>query len=58
VRACAVRRTRYRGLPKTRLHHILTAVAVTIVRLVAWLQGSRHALTRVSRFAALAPRAA
>lgn len=58
VRAFALRRTRYRGLPKTRLQHILTAVAITVVRLVAWLQGSRHALTRVSRFAALAPHAA
>jgi transposase len=58
VRAFELRCTRYRGLPKTRLQHILTAVAINVVRLVAWLQGVTHAPTRVSHFAALAPRAA
>jgi transposase len=58
VRAFELRRTRYRGLPKTRLQHILTVVAINVVRLVAWLQGIAHAPTRISRCAALASRAA
>ena len=49
-----VRRARYRGLPKTHLQHVLTAVATNLLRLDAWLQGVPFAKTRTSRFAALA----
>jgi len=49
-----VRRARYRGLPKTHLQHVLTAVATSLLRLAAWLQGAPLAKTRTSRFAALA----
>jgi len=53
-----VRHARYRGLPKTHLQHILTAVATNFLRLVAWLdawlEGAPLAKTRASRFAALA----
>ena len=54
TRITGVRRARYRGLPKTHLQHILTAVATNILRLDAWLQGVPFAKTRTSRFAALA----
>src|SRR5579883_108113 len=55
VNAFGLRRSRYLGLAKTRLQHLLTSTAMNIVRMVAWLQGVPHAKTRVSRFAALAP---
>jgi transposase len=55
VNAFGLRRSRYLGLAKTRLQHILTSAAMNIVRMVAWVQGVPHAQTRISRFAALAP---
>ncbi len=55
VNAFALRRTRYRSLAKTHLQHVLTSVAINVVRMVAWLQGQPHAKTRRSRFASLAP---
>jgi transposase len=55
VRAFGLRRTRYRGLPKTHVQHIATAAAINIDRLVAWLDERPRAQTRTSRFAALAP---
>jgi transposase len=54
TRTTGVRRARYRGLPTTHLHHLLTAVATNFLRLVAWLDGVPFAKTRQSRFAALA----
>jgi transposase len=55
VRAFGLRRTRYRGLPKTHVQPIATAAAVNIDRIVAWLDARPRAQTRTSRFAALAP---
>ena len=55
VRAFGLRRTRYRGLPKTHLQHVATAAAINIDRIVAWLDQRPRAQTRTSRFAALAP---
>lgn len=55
VNAFGLRRSRYLGLAKTRLQHILTSTAMNIMRITAWLQGVPHARTRISRFAALAP---
>jgi transposase len=54
VRAFGLRQCRYRGLAKTRLQHLATAAAMNIDRLAAWLDGTPHATTRLSRFAALA----
>jgi transposase len=54
TRNAGLRHARYRGLPKTHLQHILTAVATNFLRLVAWLDGGPFAQTRHSRFAALA----
>ncbi|MDV2997303.1 MAG: IS5 family transposase ISAcma45 [Chroococcidiopsis sp. SAG 2025] len=55
IRSFGLRRARYIGLAKARLQHIMTAVAINLVRVVAWLRGIPHAKTRTSRFAALAP---
>jgi transposase len=55
VRAFGLRKTRYRGLPKTHLQHIATAAAINLERLVAWFDGVPRGKTRTSRFAALAP---
>jgi transposase len=54
TRKAGLRRARYRGLPKTHLQHVLTAVATNLLRLDAWLQGVPFAKTRTSRFTALA----
>jgi Transposase DDE domain len=39
VRTCEVRRSRYRGLPKTALQLLLTATALNLVRMGMWLAG-------------------
>ncbi len=54
VRGFGLRKARYTGLTKVQLQHLLTATAINVVRMVAWLQGMPHAKTRISRFAALA----
>ena len=54
IRAFELRQARYRGLAKTHLQHLLTAAAMNVVRIVAWLKGGQPAQTRISRFAALA----
>lgn len=54
VRGFGLRKARYTGLAKVHLQHIISAAAMNIVRMVAWLQGVPHAKTRTSRFAALA----
>jgi transposase len=53
VRAFGLRRSRYIGQAKTHLQHILIAVAINIVRVVAWVQDMPRATTRVSPFARL-----
>ncbi len=50
-----MRRSRYRGEEKTHLGHILTAVAMNLVRVIAWWEDKPRATTRTSPFAALAP---
>jgi transposase len=55
IRVFGMRQTRYIGLAKTHLQHLLTAAAMNIVRLTNWLDGLPHAKTRTSRFAALNP---
>src|SRR4051794_17309023 len=54
VRALGLRRTRYRGLAKTRLQHVATAAALNLDRVAAWFAGRPLAPARISRFAALA----
>lgn len=55
VRTMGLRRTRYLGLTKTALQHTLTATALNLVRLDAFLAEKKVAKTRISRFATLAP---
>ncbi|MFD4247230.1 IS1182 family transposase [Streptomyces sp. NPDC058525] len=55
VRAFGLRKSRYRGHPKTRLQHVLTAAGMNLARLDAWLTGTPLAPTRTSHFAALSP---
>jgi transposase len=54
VRAFDLRRSRYLGLAKTHVQHVITATAINISRLLAWMMGIPLDGTRVSRFAALA----
>jgi transposase len=54
VRAFDLRRSRYIGLAKTPLQHILSAVAINVVRVMAWVTDPHPTKPRVSPFAALA----
>jgi transposase len=54
VRAFDLRRSRYIGLAKTHLQHILIAVAIHVVRVVSWLTEPRLSKPYVAPFAALA----
>jgi transposase len=55
-RRCDLRHARYIGLAKTHLQHLLTAIAINLVRLMAWLAEVPRAETRTSPFAALMAR--
>ncbi|MGW4568734.1 IS1182 family transposase [Streptomyces sp. NPDC004561] len=57
VRAFGLRRSRYRGQPKTSLQHLFTATAMNLTRLDAWITGTPRAGTRASRFERLRPTA-
>jgi transposase len=48
-----VRRSRYVGQPKTHLSHVLTAVAINLQRIDAWLTDTPRSTTRHSSFARL-----
>lgn len=53
--ALGMRRSRYIGMARTHLQHVLTAAAMNLTRVGAWLQEQPRAKTRRSHFAALAP---
>jgi transposase len=53
VRRCGLRRSRYLGLAKTHLGHVLTAAAVDFVRVADWLADVPRARTRRSTFVTL-----
>jgi transposase len=53
TRLSDLRRSRYVGLLKTRLVHLLIAAALNFVRVAAWLAEVPHARTRQSAFAKL-----
>ncbi|MFE2093124.1 IS1182 family transposase [Streptomyces sp. NPDC059460] len=53
MRRTHIRRSRYTGLPKTHLGHILAATAINIIRLDAWLTGTPLGETRTSHLARL-----
>jgi hypothetical protein len=48
-----LRRSRYIGLAKTHLQHVLTAAAMNLTRIAAWLGGTPLARTRQSAFTKL-----
>ncbi len=54
TRAFGLRCCRYRGFPKTRLQHIITAAAINLVRVWKWWTEAYTFGTRPSRFATLA----
>jgi transposase len=54
VRVAGMRRTRYIGQSKTHLQNILTAAAINIIRVIAWILEIPPAKTRISHFARLA----
>jgi len=55
VRAFGLRQCRYIGLAKTKLQHVVTVLAINIVRMDAWLTERPLAKTRRSAFASLQP---
>jgi transposase len=57
VRLSDLRHARYIGCAKTKLQHILTAVALNILRMASWLDEQPFARTRRSPFTVLAPTA-
>jgi transposase len=54
TRSFDLRRTRYLGLAKSHLHHLLVAAAMNLTRVVLWLRDIPRAQTRTSAFAKLA----
>ena len=53
VRGAHLRRTRYRGLPRVHLGHILTAVGLNVLRLGEWFLETSRVKTRITPFARL-----
>jgi transposase len=58
VRALGLRQSGSIGLPKVSLQHALTAAAINLLRLDNFLTGEKMEQTRISHFAALAPKKA
>jgi transposase len=57
IRRCGLRQCRSIGEAKSHPQHLLTAVAINVVRLSEWWAGTPLSRTRCSRFAALQPAA-
>jgi transposase len=53
TRSTRLRRTRYIGLPRVHLGHILTAVGLNVLRLGEWFLETTRAKTRITPFARL-----
>lgn len=53
VRTCEVRRSKYVGLEKTNLHHLLSATSLSFLRVGEWFMRVPKAKTRRSPFARL-----
>ena len=58
VRALGLRQSRYIGLQKASLQHSFIAAAVNLLRLDNFITGEKTEQTRISHFAALAPKKA
>jgi len=48
-----MRQARYQGIAKVHIHHVMTALALNLIRLDNWLAGVPLARTRRSPFARL-----
>ncbi|MFE0777601.1 transposase [Streptomyces sp. NPDC058861] len=57
VRAFGLRRSRYRGQPKTHPQHLFAAAAINLSRLDNWTSGTPRTGARISRFETLRPAA-
>ena len=55
IRRFDLRQSRYLGLARTHLQQLLTATAMNVVRVIAWLERSPGERTGPGRFARLAP---
>jgi transposase len=53
IRRCGLRQSRYMGLARTHLQHLLTAVALNVVRLGEWWPGTPPAKIRRFPFSVL-----
>ena len=53
VRRCGYRATRYLGLAKTHLQHVLTAAAINLIRLADWFESPSHTHRAPAAFTAL-----
>ncbi|MGW3734001.1 hypothetical protein [Streptomyces sp. NPDC005148] len=53
IRVTALRRTRYRNLPTTRLGHVFAATALNLTRIDRWLTGTPLRGTRTSHLESL-----
>jgi hypothetical protein len=49
VRTCGLRRSRYRGLGKTHVQHVLTAMACNLARVADWIVSTPKTRRRASR---------
>jgi transposase len=58
TRAFGLRRCRYRGAPKAHLQQVVTACAINLVRITAWIQGDFPVASRPAPFARLQEQAA
>lgn len=55
ARGYGLRRARYIGQAKTHLQNILTAAAINLIRIIAWMNDIAGEKTRMGHFAKLAP---
>jgi IS5 family transposase len=53
VRTCGLRRTRYRGLAKTHVQHVLTGLACNVTRIADWIADPARPRRAPSHFHAL-----
>ncbi|MFE7240731.1 transposase [Streptomyces sp. NPDC057580] len=53
VRTCGLRQTRYRGLPKTHVQHVLTGLACNVTRITDWIADPARPRRAPSHFHAL-----
>ncbi|MFD7020917.1 transposase [Streptomyces sp. NPDC059928] len=53
IRNCGLRRTRYRGLARTHVQHVLTAMACSLTRITDWIADPAPTHRRSTRLDAL-----